>query len=108
MLWTAPPPASRCAKSRLLFRHHECPSLADLGSATGVSRLPLMAHNGHQPHGWLVAMVPNGAFCMGSTNLWEGYYTVSAASRSRPTPGPGLDAQNHPKANLGVGSPSNH
>ena len=27
MLWTAPTPASQCAKSRLLFRHCECPSL---------------------------------------------------------------------------------
>ena len=42
MLWTAPPPASRCAKLRLIMRSSELPELAHNGSATGVSRLPLL------------------------------------------------------------------
>ncbi len=42
MLCAAPPPASRCAESCLIFRRHRLPLMAHNGSATGVSRLPLM------------------------------------------------------------------
>ncbi len=42
MLWTAPPPASQCAKLRLLFRHRECPKswhITDIETAPADFRL---------------------------------------------------------------------
>ena len=47
MLWTAPPPASRCAALRRLFRNAGCRLLAQSGRQTTRRICPLVTQSGH-------------------------------------------------------------